>query len=225
MSATSTVIPGYQFGPTEKVTIAKLNLLGQPTIPISVNIGQVDDVTLLSETAMVFATPAPAQAGDYLQLIDPHNLVDPATIYDVQRVYFTTTGTLPTNLTAETYFSYYVRGTGTPARVYVYRTAYDCFHDQNRIDIVDAGTGTHTMHWTVLSIGEPLTKPTGADWQNGIVRPQNMAEMVGATATVNGARGAVPQPLFTDYGKFLSASGQWSTPSFTSNDLFNYLHY
>lgn len=40
-------------------------------------------------------------------------------------------------------------------------------------------------------------------------------EMVGATGSVAGTRGIVPQPASTDNTKFLKGDGTWDTPSFT----------
>jgi hypothetical protein len=60
-------------------------------------------------------------------------------------------------------------------------------------------------------------------WKPGTVGRAYLQVMIGASAGVNGAAGAVPQPLAGEQGKFLRGDGSWqdpSNPAAVTNNMF-----
>jgi hypothetical protein len=90
------------------------------------------------------------------------------------------------------------------------------------VDITSAGTGTQTLTYRVQVWGRPVIfNATTSKYEEGIVHPAYLPEMQGATASANGVRGTVPQPLAGDDDLFLRGDGQWvAAPTSAANTLY-----
>jgi hypothetical protein len=215
MALTGTLTPGKQFAATEKVTIAKLNQLGQPTIAITGPLSGLSNINSVAEVTKNFTCSD--FANDYLDTTAAHAITT-----NGQRVTLTTTGTLPGGLTESTDFDYYARSTGA-SQLTLHSSYADALANTNRVNITSAGSGTHTLAYTALATGQALVlNPSTSKWENGIVAPASLPEMALATASTPGTRGAVPQPPQNTAGYYLDPVNGWTRlPVTISDNAFN----
>jgi len=208
MALTVTVTP-FQLSPTETWTTAKFNLGFNPTITVAGNLETLSNWNTVSAVTKTFTVTDLA-----LDVITAtaHGLTTG------QRVTVTTTTTLPAGLYSTA--NYYARAL-TVDTLSLHLTSAGASAATNLVDITDTGTGVHTLSYTVYATGQPLIwNSSTSKWEYGIVAAGNLPEFIGATATLPGTRGAVPQPAPADADKFLKADGTWGSPSVgTTNDL------
>lgn len=228
MSLTVTVIP-FQLTDTEVITNAKLNQLGNPTITVSGNMADLSNWNTVSAVSKTFTV---LSAVDDTLTMAAHGLSAPTTVDNVVRAVVSNSGgSLPGGLTASTTYFYYVRVVDANT-VTLHRTAAGALANTDRLDVTSAGSGTHTMTWTVYSLDQPVGyNASTLKYELAIVKRDGLPEMIGASATTDGARGSVPQPGFGDQNKALFADGTWravaaSSGGSSSGDLFNSMvHY
>lgn len=222
MQAIATVIPGTFWATTDNVTDAKLNLTANPTITLSVIFQDGTSDAVVTPTTKTFTVFD--QVGDIFRVAAGHGAASG------QRVKVSSSGTLPTGLTAGV--EYFLRPdvTNPSTDFTLHYTANGASTNTERVDVTSAGTGTLTLTYTVYATGAAfIFDVAGNTWEKGIVSPENLPEMVGATTTTPGTRGAVPQPgpgTSTDY---LARDGTWrGFPSFselTGLNIFNRLNF
>jgi hypothetical protein len=219
MSFTSIVV-GESWNDGDQLTAPKLNRTAAPTVTVNGTFSQLTDFASVAAVSKTFTYKG---APDELTCT-AHGLTAPATADAVIRAYVTTSGTLPTGLTASTDYTYYVRVVDANTLT-LHKTPAGALANTSRVSVTGAGSGTHTIGWTPYEAGAPLIyAPGAAKYELGWAARQYMADMKGCTSSEDGARGSVPQPSITDYGKYLDASGVYSTPpAGTSSDLFNTL--
>jgi hypothetical protein len=112
-----------------------------------------------------------------------------------------------------------VRPVGTD-KLTLHTTPSGAINNTDRVDLADAGTGTHTIVWRNYSVGPALIRnETTSKWEMGIVQRDSLPEMLAATSTAAGARGAAPQPKAGDNDKFLRGDATWATPTSAGNTL------
>jgi len=213
-----TVVPGKTFVPNETVTLASENLLGQPTILVEGGFSLLTDfnsVAAVSKPFTVFSL-----ANDEIT-VTAHGLTVPTTVDNAVRAMVSNSGgALPAGLAASTSYFYYIRVVDANTLT-LHKTATGALTNSDRVDITDNGTGTQTITWTIRVLGEAVIfNPTTSKYEHGVVGRANLPEMIGATATANGARGAAPQPNLGDQDKVLHGDGTWRSASAGSNDLF-----
>jgi len=224
MAFTVTLVAGKTFVPNETVELADLNLLGQPTISVDgafAALSNFNSVAAVSKTFTVFSL-----ADDQIT-VTAHGLTVPTTVDNAVRAMVSNAGgALPAGLAASTSYFYYIRVVDANTLT-LHVTAAGALANTNRVDITSNGTGTQTITWTIRVLGEAVIfNPTTSKYEHGVVGRANLPEMIGATSTANGARGAVPQPGSGDQDKFLNGAGQWQTPGAeVSSTLFNVMHF
>lgn len=202
------LLPGKVFVPNEPLELPDLNLLGQPTILIEGDVADLGDFN--NSVAAVAKAFTVLSTTDDTLTVTGHGLSAPSTVDNVVRAMVSNSGgSLPAGLAASTSYFYYVRVVDLNT-VTLHRTAAGALANTERIDITSAGTGVHTMTWTVRALGEAVVRnPSTNDYELGVVGRANLPEMIGATAGANGARGAVPQPAAGDENKALHGDGTW----------------
>ncbi len=218
MAFVVTVVAGKTFVPNETVTIPSLNLLGLPTISVTGDFSSIDNfnsVVAVTKPFSVFSLVT-----DEIT-VTAHGLTAPTSVDDAVRVMVSNSGgALPAGLVASTSYFYYVRVVDANTLT-LHKTATGALTNSDRVDITDNGTGTQSITWTIRALGEAVIFDAATSkYEHGVVGRANLPEFIGATATANGARGAVPQPNSGDQEKFLRADGTWQVPSSGANDLF-----
>lgn len=222
MALTVTVTP-FQLTDTETWTAAKFNQGFNPTITVDGTLSQLDDfnsVEAVSKTFTVFST-----TNDEITATG-HGLTVPTSVDNVVRARVSNSGgALPAGLEASTTYDYYLRVVDANTLT-LHTTAAGALANTDRVDITGNGTGTHSITWTIRAVGEAVIRnPSTNDYELGVVGRQNLPEMIGATSSANGARGAVPQPKAGDDSKALFGDGVWRDPTSgvrTGADLYLY---
>lgn len=211
------VLTPFQLSDTETWTAAKFNLGFNPTLSGTVTFADGKADAVVTATTKTFTTFD--LAGDILRVVAGHGASTG------QRVKVSSSTTLPGGLSAT--YEYYLRpDTTNPTTDFtLHYTLYGAQNNTDRVDVTDAGTGTHTLTYYVYATGAPLIYDTGGTtWEKGIVSPENLPEYVGRTSTVPGVRGAVPPAppgSGTDY--YLAPDGLWRqfpSPSDVGNNLY-----
>jgi len=212
------VLTPFQLSDTETWTAAKFNLGFNPTLSGTVTFADGKADAVVTATTKTFTTFD--LAGDILRVVAGHGASTG------QRVKVSSSTTLPGGLSAT--YEYYLRpDTTNPTTDFtLHYTLYGAQNNTDRVDVTDAGTGTHTLTYYVYATGAPLIYDTGGTtWEKGIVSPENLPEYVGATASTPGVRGAVPPASPSDYAKFLRGDGRYADPTSglsTAGNLFYY---
>jgi hypothetical protein len=202
-----TVVAGKTFVPNEKVTIPSLNLLGQPTISVTGDFSLLSDfnsVVAVSKAFSVFSL-----ADDQIT-VTAHGLTAPSTVDNAVRAMVSNSGgALPGGLVASTSYFYYIRVVDANTLT-LHTTAAGALANTQRVDITSNGTGTHSITWTIRVLGEAVIRNASTSkYEHGVVGRANLPEMIGASASANGARGAVPQPKIGDQDLTLFGDGTW----------------
>jgi hypothetical protein len=203
---TVTVTPGTNWAIGDFLTEAKLNLTANPTIAVSGTFADLTDYSAVSATTKTFTVQD--QANDILRVAGGHD----ASLG--QRVKVSSSTTLPAGLSASP--EYFLRpDTTNPSTDFtLHYSLAGAQNNTGRVDIQSAGSGTHTLTYFTYATGKPLIRDTGGNtWEVGIVSPENLPEMVGATGSAPGTRGAVPQPGPGDRNNFLRGDGTWADPT------------
>lgn len=206
MPFTTTLTP-FQLSPTEEWTVAKFNQGFNPTVVVSGNLEAVSNWNTVSTQSKTFTV---ASLPDDEITVASHGITAPGSVDAVIRATVSSTVTLPAGLAASSTFFYYIRVKDANTLT-LHTTAAGALANTNRVDISSSGTGTHTITYMAYNgLFRPLTYNSGsAKWEYGVVARDALPEMLGASASTNGARGAVPQPTTADSGKFLRADGTW----------------
>lgn len=217
-----TLIPGTYWSGTDYVTPAKLNLTANPTATVSITFadGTADAVvTATTKTFTVFDL-----TNNILRVVAGHTLTGG------QRLKVSSTVTLPTGLVAGV--EYYVRldGSNPTTDFTLHYTAYGAANNLEVVDITAAGSGTHTLTFYAFATGHAfIFDASGNTWEKGMVSPESLPEMVGATTTAPGTRGAVPQPGPGPTTDYLARDGTFKAiPNFgevTGLFIFNRLNF
>lgn len=218
MAFTVTVTPGTTITPSTEIDAAKLNQLGNPALSVTGAFSALSNWNTVSAVSKTFTV---LSATDDTLTATGHGITAATGVSDAQRVYLTTSGTLPGGLTASTTFSYYARVVDANTLT-LHSTPEGVLDNTDRVDITGSGTGTHTLSYRVQVWGRPVVfNATTSKYEEGIVHPNSLPEMVGATASAFGARGAVPQPVAGDDSKVLFGDGTWGDPpESAANTLF-----
>ena len=219
MAFTITITP-FQLSDTEDIDNAKLNQLGNPTATVTGTFADMTNWNVVSAVSKAFTVLSTV---DDTLTCATHGLSAPASVDAVVRAVVSTTGVLPSGLTASTTYFYYVRVVDA-STLTLHRTATGALNNTDRVDVSSAGSGTNTLTWTVYSLGQPVGYNGGtAKYELAIVKRDGLPEMLGASSTADGARGGVPQPTAGDQAKFLRGDGTWNTAggSGSSSDLYN----
>lgn len=222
MLFTGVLTPGYQFAPNELVDTAKLNLGFLPTIAGTVTFADGTGDASVTSTSKVFTVFD--LSNNILRVAAGHGFSTG------QRLKVSSATTLPSGLVAGT--EYYARldGSNPTTDFTLHYTANGAANNSEVVDITTAGTGTHTLVYYSFATGHAFVFDSGGNtWEKGIVSPESLPEMVGATASTPGVRGAVPQPgpgTTTDY---LARDGTFKAiPNFgevTGLFIFNRLNF
>ena len=207
MAFTVTLVAGKTFVPNETVELADLNLLGQPTISVEGGFSELSNfnsVAAVSKAFSVFSLP-----NDEIT-VTAHGLTVPTTVDNAVRAMVSNSGgALPAGLAASTSYFYYIRVVDANTLT-LHKTAAGALANSDRVDITNNGTGTQTITWTIRVLGEAVIfNATTSKYEHGVVGRANLPEMIGATATANGARGAAPQPNLGDQDFALFGDGTW----------------
>ncbi len=217
MIATFTITPGYQFAPDELADTPKLNLGFLPTISATVTFADGKADAVVTPTTKTFTTFD--LAGDILRVAAGHGASTG------QRVKVSSSTTLPGGLSAT--YEYYLRpDTTNPTTDFtLHYTLAGAQSNTDRVDVTDAGTGTHTLTYYVYATGAAfIYDSAGQTWEKGLVSPENLPEYTGNSASLPGVRGAVPPaPPTTGADYYLNARGAWTqlpSPSNVGNDLY-----
>lgn len=228
MAFTVSIVP-FQLSDTEDITNAKLNQLGNPTAFVTGTLSDMSNWNVVSAVSKAFTVHDMA---DDILLCTAHGLPALGSNVDaVVRAVVSTTGVLPAGLTASTTYFYYVRVVDAD-KLTLHRTAVGALLNTDRLNVTSAGSGTNTLTWTVYALGQPVGYNSGTSkFELAIVKRDGLPEMLGASSTVDGARGGVPQPQAGDQTKFLQGDGTWAAAGGgggggSSGDLFNSMtHY
>lgn len=217
---TVTVTP-FQLSLTETWTTPKFNLGFNPTIVVSGVFSDLTDYTAVTSTAKTFATFD--LANDILRVTLGHG----ASLG--QRVKVSTSGVLPAGGLSSSY-EYFLRPdvTNPTTDFTLHYTLVGAQNNTDRVDITDAGTGTHTVTYFTYETGAAMVFDAGSNtWQKGIVSPESLPEYSPATSTTPGIRGAVPAHEPGNLTDYLSAAG-WTPfpalPDISGAGLFTYLN-
>ena len=211
------VVTPFQLSDTETWTVAKFNLGFNPTVAGTVTFADGATDAIVTATTKTFTTFD--LAGDILRVAAGHG----ASLG--QRVRVSSSTTLPAGLSAT--YEYFLRPdvTNPSTDFTLHYTLYGAQNDTDRVDVTDAGTGTHTLTYYAYATGAPFIYDTsGGTWEKGIVSPDNLPDYVGRTASVPGIRGAVPAAPpggGTDY--YLAPDAVWRqfpSPSDVGNNLY-----
>jgi hypothetical protein len=220
MSLTVVLTPGYQFAPEELADTAKFNLGFAPTIQVTGNLSAFSDYNAVASVSKTFTT---------FDLVTDILTVTAHGLAAGQRVTVSSTTTLPTGLSAS--YTYFARPHAGDAvnRLTLHYTYLGAINDADRVDISSAGSGTHTLTYTVYATGIALIRNSATSkWEYGIVSPASLPEFVGATTTAPGTRGAVPQPGPGAASDYLGRDGTLCTlpdlPDVSGVSLFTYLN-
>ena len=218
-------VTAFQLSTTEDWTTSKFNQGFNPTISVSGNLSALTDFNTVSDVSKAFTVTDLAL--DEITLASAHSLSAPATVDAVRRARVSSTTTLPSGLVASTTYDYYIRPVSTD-KLTLHTTPAGAIANTNRVDIADVGTGVHTIVWRNYAVGPALIRnETTSKWELGILQRDSLPEMLGASSTAAGARGAVPQPKAGEQSKFLKGDGSYDLPSgSTSSDIFTHAtHY
>lgn len=220
MSFTVVVTP-FQLTATDTWTYQKFNQGFNPTVEVTGAFSALSDFNLIAATTKTFIVQSVAD-----------NILEATTNHGItagQRVKVSSSGTLPAGLNAS--YEYFARPeTSDPLQRFTLHYTYDdAIADTNRVDVTDAGTGTHTVTYYVYATGTPIIfNSSTSKFEAGIVTPENLPEFQGATTTAPGTRGAVPQPGPGATDDYLSRGGTWRAlpdlPDLTNMVLFTYLN-
>lgn len=219
--AFTVTVTAFQLTPTETWTYAKFNQGFNPTVAVT---GAFADLSNFNTVSSVSKTFTVLSVTDDTLTATAHGLNAPSTVDDVTRAVVSNSGgALPGGLTASTSYFYYVRVVDANTLT-LHKTAAGALANTERVDITSAGTGTQTITWTLRDLGETLIFDAGTSkYEHGVVGRAGLPEMIGATSSANGARGAVPQPSSGDESKALFGDGTWRDPTTATNtasDLF-----
>lgn len=217
-----TFIPGTVWTTTDDISAAKLNLTANPTATVSVTFADGTGDASVTSTSKVFTTFD--LTNNILRVAAGHGFSGG------QRLKVSSATTLPGGLVAAT--EYYARldGSNPTTDFTLHYTANGAANNTEVVDITSAGTGAHTLVYYVFATGHAFVFDAGGNtWEKGIISPESLPEMVGATASQPGVRGAVPQPgpgTTTDY---LARDGTFKAiPNFgevTGLFIFNRLNF
>ncbi len=212
------VLTPFQLSDTETWTAAKFNLGFNPTVAGTVTFADGSTDAIVAPTTKTFATFDLAL--DILRVVAGHG----ASLG--QRVKVSSATTLPGGLSAS--YEYYLRPdvTNPTTDFTLHYTLTGAQNNTDRVDVTDAGTGTHTLTYFTYATGAPfIYDAVGLTWEKGIISPENLPEFVGATASTPGTRGAVPQPAPSERAKYLKGDGTFDDPTAgvsTPGNLFLY---
>lgn len=217
MNITFTLTPGYQFAPDELADTAKFNLGFTPTLTGAITFADGKSDAVVTPVTATFTTFD--LAGDILRVAAGHGASTG------QRVKVSSGTTLPGGLSAS--YEYFLRpDTTNPSTDFTLHYTLDgAQNNTNRVDVTDAGTGTHTLTYYLYATGAAwIFDVAGDTWEKGIVSPENLPEYVGNSASVPGIRGAIPgaPPTSTD-NYYFSPRGVWTqfpSPSDVGNNLY-----
>jgi hypothetical protein len=217
MAFTATVTP-FQLTPTETWTTAKFNQGFNPTIAVTGNLSAVSDWNLVSAETDTFTVYS---LDDDILTATAHGRSTG------DRVTVSSSTTLPSGLVAGTQYFLRVHSGAPLDRFTLHYTADGAANNTDRVPIASAGTGTHTLSHTPYSSGITLIfNSSTSKWEYGIVSPNALPEFVGASTTVPGTRGAVPQPAPGPEDDYLARDGTWKAlpemPSSAGATLFSY---
>jgi hypothetical protein len=201
---------------------AKLNQLGNPTVAVT---GAISDLSNWNSVASVSKTFTVTDPTFVLNRITAtaHAITAATGVSDAQQVFLTTSGTLPGGLSASTQFAYFARVIDANTLT-LHTSPIGAVDGSDEVDITSAGTGTQTLTYRVQVWGRPVIfNATTSKYEEGIVHPAYLPEMQGATASANGVRGTVPQPLAVDYLNYLRADGVWApAPTSVGDQLYSF---
>lgn len=218
MIATFTVIPGTFWATTDNVSDSKLNLTANPTISATLTFQDGTSDVAVTPTTKTFTTFD--LANDILRVAAGHGASTG------QRVKVSSATTLPAGLSASIEYFLRVDVTNPTTDFTLHYSKAGATNNTDRVDVTDAGTGVHTLTYYVYATGAAfIFDAAGNTWEKGIVSPENLPEFVGATASVPGTRGAVPQPAPSERTRFLRGDGTWADPTAgvaTAGNLFFY---
>lgn len=201
MSFNVTVTP-FQLSSTETWTASKFNQGFNPTIEVTGNLSGLSDWNSVNPVSKTFT--ATDLALDVLTAT-AHGLTTG------QMVTVTSSGTLPTGLSSSAV--YYARAL-TADTVTLHYTSAGASADTNRVDVSAAGSGTHTLTYTVFATGKPLIYNSGTSkWEYGIVQAASLPVFIGATSTTAGVRGAMPDVAPADRDKYFKGDGTMGNPA------------
>ena len=222
MIATFTVIPGTVWLSTDNVSDAKLNLTANPTVTGAVTFADGTSDAVVTPTSKTFTVQDAST--DLLRVAAGHGMVNG------QRVKVSSSFTLPTGLVAGVEYFVRLDGSNPTTDFTLHYTAIGASTNIERVDVTTAGSGTHTATYYNFATGHAwIFDASGNTWEKGIVSPESMPEMVGATTTQPGTRGAVPQPGPGPSTDYLARDGAWKAiPSFselTGLIVFNRLNF
>lgn len=223
MAFTVVLVPGKVFVPNETVELADLNLLGLPTISVTGEFAALSNFNTVNAVAKTFTVLS--ATNDEITATG-HGLNAPSSVDNVTRAVVSNSGgSLPSGLTASTSYFYYVRVVDANTLT-LHRSAAGALANTDRVDITSSGSGTHTITWTLRDLGESIIYDSANSvYENGVVGRANLPEMIGASASVDGARGAVPQPTAGDQNKALFGDGTWRTPTSANQGEHLFLNY
>jgi len=216
MAFTVTLTP-FQLSLTETWTAAKFNLGFNPTISVTGNFADLSDYSAVTPTTKVFTTFD--LANDILRVAAGHD----ASVG--QRVKVSSATTLPGGLSAT--YEYFLRpDVSNPSTDFtLHYTLYGAQNNTDRVNVTDAGTGTHTLTYYSYATGAAMVFDASSNtWEKGIVTPESLPEYVGNSSTTPGVRGALPGAaagIGTDY--YFAPDGQWRqfpSPSDVGNNLY-----
>lgn len=216
-------VTAFQLSTTEDWTSSKFNQGFNPTISVSGNLSDITDFNTIANVSKSFTVTDLAL--DEITLSSAHSLSAPTTVDQVRRARVSNSGgALPLGLSASSTYDYYVRPVGTD-KLTLHTSAAGAINNTDRVDITDAGTGTQTIVWRNYSVGPALIRnETTSKWELGIVQRDSLPEMLPASSTAAGARGAVPQPNAGQQAAVLTGDGKWTALSGVSggsSDLYN----
>lgn len=218
MSGFIVTVTGETWVESDYVVADKLTRTGSPTISVTGSFADITDWNTVAAESKVFTW-----FGSLNQITcASHGVVAPVTADDALRAYLITTASdLPLGLSVYTEFSYYVRVVDGNTLT-LHTTPLGAVNNSDVVTITDGGSGTHHIGWTKSKVGQPVIyNATTGKFELGWVQRQNVPDAIGATSTVAGARGAVPQPTAADFGKYLGANMKYGSPATGASDLFN----
>ena len=216
MAFTVTVV-AFQLSETETWTAAKFNLGFNPTVTVTGNFADLSDYVAVTPTTKTFTTFDLAL--DILRVAAGHGASTG------QRVKVSSTTTLPGGLSAS--YEYFLRPdvTNPSTDFTLHYTLTGAQNNTDRVNVTDAGSGTHTLTYFAYATGAALVFDSGGNtWEKGIISPESLPEYVGNTTALPGVRGAVPPaPPTTDALYYLTPRGTWAafpSPSDVGNNLY-----
>jgi len=211
------VLTPFQLSDTENWTAAKFNLGFNPTVAGTVTFADGSADAIVTPTTKTFATFDLAL--DILRVAAGHGASTG------QRVKVSSATTLPGGLSAS--YEYYLRPDVTnPATDFtLHYTLTGAQNNTDRVDVTDAGTGTHTLTYFTYATGAPfIYDAVGLTWEKGIISPENLPEFLGRSSTAPGVRGAVPPPPpGSGFDYYLGPDATWRqfpSPSDVGNNLY-----